>query len=177
MIHFNEGSVGVTAVICRCAQKKILKFQTDLTNTPDQGYIDCGRLRARTMTISAKQKKEIIKRLHYVKGQLAGVEKMINDGRVVKDVYAQLKAAERALHQAIYGVLDDQLKKHFAEVLVERLALCPGDCDDAERLQFLKSEFAKLDLKELIDELAWLRNSLNSVKPIDISIPKEVRKR
>lgn len=127
------------------------------------------------MTISPKVKKEIIKRLHSIRGQLAGVEKMLDDGRLVKDIYAQLKAAERALHQAIYGVLDDQLKKHFAEVLAERLALCPGDCDDAERLQFLKSEFANLGLKELIDELAWLRNSLNTVKTI--SIPKEVRKR
>jgi len=129
------------------------------------------------MTISQKETKEIVKRLHYIKGQLAGVERMLEDGRLVKDVYAQLKAAERALHQAIYGVFDDQLKKHFAEVLAERLALCPGDCDDADRLQFLKVEFGSLDLKELIDELAWLRNSLNSVKPVTISIPKEVRKR
>lgn len=120
------------------------------------------------MTISPQEKKEIVKRLHYIKGQLGGIEKMLDDNRPVKDIYAQLKAVEKGVHQAIYGVLDDQLKRHFAEVLVERLALCPGDCDDAERLQFLKSEFAKLDLKELIDELAWLRNSLNSVKSVTI---------
>ncbi len=47
--------------------------------------------------------------------------------------------------------------------LAERLAVCPGDCDDAERLQFLRHEFSTLGLKELIDELAWLRNSLNAV--------------
>jgi DNA-binding FrmR family transcriptional regulator len=129
------------------------------------------------MTISPKEKKEIIKRLHYIKGQLGGIEKMLGDDRPVKDLYAQLKAVEKGLHQAIYGVLDAQLKKHFAEVLAERLALCPGDCDDAERLQFLKSEFAKLDLKGLIDELAWLRNSLNSVKTVNMTIPKVVRKR
>ena len=127
--------------------------------------------------ISQKEKKEVVKRLHHIRGQLGGIEKMLEDDRPVKEIYAQLKAAEKSLHQAIYGVLDDQLKKHFAEVLAERLALCPGDCDDAERLQFLKSEFAALDLKDLIDELAWLRNSLNAVKPIAVSIPKEVRKR
>lgn len=129
------------------------------------------------MSISEREKKEIVKRLHHIKGQLGGVEKMLNDERPMKEVYAQLKAVEKALHQAIYGVLDDHLKKHFAEVLAERLALCPGDCDDAERLQFLKTEFAKFDLKDLIDELAWLRNSLNSVKPVTVSIPKEVKKR
>ncbi|MEK6566534.1 MAG: metal-sensitive transcriptional regulator [Bacteroidota bacterium] len=117
------------------------------------------------MSISLTEKREIVKRLHHIKGQLGGIEKMLTDGRPVKDVYAQLRAVERALHQAIYGVLDDQMRKHFAEVLAERLALCPGDCDDAERLRFLKTEFAKFDLKELIDELAWLRNSLNFVKP------------
>ena len=115
--------------------------------------------------MSQKEKKEVIKRLHHIKGQLGGIEKMLIGDRPVKEVYAQLKAVEKALHQAIYGVLDDQMKKHFAEVLVERLALCPGDCDDAERLQFLKSEFARFDFKELIDELAWLRNSLNLAKP------------
>jgi len=118
------------------------------------------------MTISSKEKKEIIKRLHYIQGQLGGIEKMLEEGRTAKEIYAQLKAVEQALHQAIYGVFDDQLKKHFAEVLAERLALCPGNCNDAERLQFLKNEFAKLGLKELIDELAWLRNSLNSVHSI-----------
>ncbi len=127
------------------------------------------------MTISGTEKREVIKRLHHIKGQLGGIEKMIDEDRSVKEMYAQLKAVERALHQAIYGVLDDQLKKHFAEVLAERLAVCPGDCDDAERLQFLKCEFAKLNLKELIDELAWLRNSLNSVKTNNHKSRKGVR--
>lgn len=127
------------------------------------------------MTISKRAKKEIVKRLHYIKGQLEGIEKMLNEDRAVKEVYTQIKAVEKALQKAIYGVFDDQLKKHFAEVLAERLSLCPGDCDDAERLQFLKNEFGKLNLKELIDELAWLRNSLNQIKPINISIPKEVK--
>ena len=117
------------------------------------------------MIIDLKEKKEIIKRLHYIKGQLGGIEKMLDDGRPVQDIYGQLKAAEQALHQAIYAVLNDQLKRQFAETLAARLAACPGDCDDAERLQFLRREFAKLDLKELIDELTWLLNSAKSTKP------------
>ena len=114
------------------------------------------------MTISQKEKRNIVTRLHHIKGQLAGIERMLNEDRPIKDVYTQLKAAEQALHQAIYGVLDEHLKRHFAEVLATRLARCPGDCDDAERLQFLRNEFSTLDLKELIDELSWLRNSLNT---------------
>lgn len=117
------------------------------------------------IVISPKEMKDIVKRLHHIKGQLGGIEKMLEDGRPVKDVYGQLKAVEQALHQAIYVVLDDQLKKQFAEILAQRLAVCPGDCDDAERLQFLRREFSKLDLKELIDELTWLLDSTKSIKP------------
>jgi hypothetical protein len=102
---------------------------------------------------------------------------MLEDDRPVKDVYGQLKAVEQALHQAIYVVLDDQLKKQFAEALAQRLAACPGDCDDAERLQFLRREFAKLDLKKLIDELTWLTNLVRSRKPRQSKPSKEVNTR
>jgi len=117
------------------------------------------------MTIGPKEKKEIVKRLHHIKGQLGGIEKMLDDGRPIQDVYGQLKAAEQALHQAIYAVLNDQIKRQFAETLATRLAACPGDCDDAERLQFLRHEFSKLDLKELINELTWLLDSTKPIKP------------
>jgi len=124
------------------------------------------------MKIGSKEKKEIVKRLHHIKGQLGGIEKMLEDDRPIKDVYGQLKAAEQALHQAIYAVLNDQIKRQFAETLAKRLAACPGDCNDAERLQFLRYEFSKLDLKELINELTWL---LNSTKPHKLKYPKEVK--
>lgn len=116
------------------------------------------------MVIQQKEKKEFIKRLHFIKGQLEGIEKMMNNGRGVGEVFDQLKAVERGLHQAIYGVLDDQLKKQFAGLLSERLSLCPGDCDDAERLQLLKCDFPKLEPQDLVKEYGWLTNSLASVR-------------
>jgi DNA-binding FrmR family transcriptional regulator len=120
-----------------------------------------------TPIISLQDKKAIVKRLHYIKGQIGGIEKMLGNHRSVKDVYVQLRAVEKALHETIYVVLDEQLKKHFAEVLVERLEQCPGDCKDCDHLEFLKHEFSKLDLKELIDQLMWLHNSSdnNSQRP------------
>jgi len=114
--------------------------------------------------IDTKEKKDIVKRLHYLKGQLGGIEKMLEDDRPIQEVFAQLKAVEQALHQAIYVVWDDQIKRQFAEALAKRLAACPGDCNDAERLQFLRREFSKLDLKKIIDELAWLHHSRRSTQ-------------
>lgn len=109
--------------------------------------------------IGSCEKKEIVKRFHHIKGQLGGIEKMLAEDRSLKQVYEQLRAVEQALHQVLHVLLDDYLKREFAEALAKRLAACPGDCDDAERLQFLRHEFSRLDLKGLIAELTWLRDS------------------
>jgi DNA-binding FrmR family transcriptional regulator len=39
-------------------------------------------------------------RLHRVAGQLAGIERMLDDGRECKDVVTQISAATKALEQA-----------------------------------------------------------------------------
>jgi DNA-binding FrmR family transcriptional regulator len=43
---------------------------------------------------------DIRRRLHRVGGQLAGIERMLDDGRECKDVVTQISAATRALEQA-----------------------------------------------------------------------------
>ncbi len=42
---------------------------------------------------------DVRKRLHRVSGQLAGIERMLDDGRECKDVVTQVSAATRALEQ------------------------------------------------------------------------------
>ena len=43
---------------------------------------------------------DVRRRLHRVSGQLAGIERMLDDGRECRDVVTQLSAATRALEQA-----------------------------------------------------------------------------
>ena len=43
---------------------------------------------------------DIRKRLHRVSGQLAGIERMLDDERECKDVVTQISAATKALEQA-----------------------------------------------------------------------------
>jgi DNA-binding FrmR family transcriptional regulator len=43
---------------------------------------------------------DLRRRLHRVSGQLAGIERMLDDGRECKDVVTQISAATRALEQA-----------------------------------------------------------------------------
>ncbi|MBI3004462.1 MAG: metal-sensitive transcriptional regulator [Ignavibacteriales bacterium] len=106
--------------------------------------------------LNQHEKKAVLKRLHTIQGQLDGIEKMIDEDRSVQEIFNQLKAVEKGVHSTIYDVLEDQLKMHLAEVLSVRLAACPGNCSDAERLQYTKKQFAELDLKGVIQSLSWL---------------------
>jgi DNA-binding FrmR family transcriptional regulator len=118
------------------------------------------------MTLNPTEKKAVLKRLHYIKGHLAGVEKMLESDRPIAAIFQQLKAIESALHQAIYVVLDEQLKKHLAEALVRGLEACPGECDDCDRLNILKREFSKFDLKDVIELLRQIDDSATHSKSL-----------
>lgn len=115
--------------------------------------------------LSSKEKKIVLKRLHYVMGQLQGIEKMIEKDRPLQDLFMQLKAVERSIHSTTYDVFEDQLKMQLAEVLSARLAECPGNCNDAERLQYTKQQFAQLDLKSVIESLSWLAPTESGPSP------------
>lgn len=114
--------------------------------------------------LRGESKKVMLKRLRYIGGQIRGIEDMIENGRSVEDIYTQLRAVERGIHKAIYEIFEAQLKKHLAEVLSERLAACPGNCDDAERLRYTREQFAQLDLKEVITSIVWLQEGLDKQK-------------
>lgn len=109
--------------------------------------------------LNTRGKKEILKRLHFIGGQLRGIEEMIENDRQLHDIYAQLRAVEKGINKAIYVVFEEQVKKHLAEVLSKRLADCPGDCSDAERPRYTREQFAKLDLKEIIESIECLKKS------------------
>lgn len=106
--------------------------------------------------LNQHEKKAVRKRLHTIQGQLNGIEKMIEEDRSMEEIFRQMKAVEQGIHNTIYDVLENQLKMHLAEVLSARLAACPGNCNDAERLQYTKKQFAELDLKGVIESLSWL---------------------
>lgn len=52
------------------------------------------------MEFSDEVVEDVRKRLHRISGQLAGIERMLDDGRDCKDVVTQISAAARGLEQA-----------------------------------------------------------------------------
>lgn len=96
---------------------------------------------------------DIIKRLHYVKGQLNGIEKMINEGKDPEKIIIQFKASEEGLSKAHFLLLDEVFRKGLALKLVEVMNACPGNCQEADKIDFLKKKFPNIELDELTQKI------------------------
>lgn len=78
---------------------------------------------------------DIRRRLHRVTGQLAGIERMLDDGRECKDVVVQISAANRALEQAGF------------KLLAAGLSYCLAHPDEAEAAGYPLDVVEKMFLK------------------------------
>lgn len=100
----------------------------------------------------------LIKRLNSVKGQIEGIVKMLNDDREADQIILQFKAADQALQKAHYLVLDEVFRKSLALKLVNVMNACPGNCQDADKIEFLKNQFPNLELDELSGKMKEINN-------------------
>ncbi len=98
--------------------------------------------------------KTLKKHLHYLKGQIDGIEKMIDRGEDSNDIYIQFKAIEGTLHKTIYVLLEDILRKELAQKIVKVVNACPGNCEDAEKIEFAKKEFPNMEIKKVASIIA-----------------------
>jgi DNA-binding FrmR family transcriptional regulator len=78
---------------------------------------------------------DIRRRLHRVSGQLAGIERMLDDGRECKDVVTQISAATRALEQAGF------------KLVAAGLTYCLTHPDEAEAAGYPLDAIEKMFLK------------------------------
>jgi DNA-binding FrmR family transcriptional regulator len=78
---------------------------------------------------------DIRRRLHRVGGQLAGIERMLDDGRECKEVVTQISAATRALEQAGF------------KLVAAGLTYCLTHPDEAEAAGYPLDAIEKMFLK------------------------------
>lgn len=74
---------------------------------------NCTRLKHRT----EEEKKELIKRLSRIEGQVRGIKQMINDDRYCDDILIQLSAITKSL-KSLGNVM---LKSHLSTCVVQDL--------------------------------------------------------
>jgi len=96
---------------------------------------------------------DLSKRLSSVKGQVGGIEKMIQEGKDPDKIINQFKAAEEALSKAHFLLLDEVFRKGLALQLVEVMNACPGNCPEADKISFLRKVFPDLTLDEITTKM------------------------
>ena len=93
--------------------------------------------------------KNLFKRLHYLCGQLKGIDKMINENRSENDILIQFLAAESGLRKLIYQHFDEALRKSLAiriNTLLERKNLSRKN---RETLFTIREQFPYYKLRQL----------------------------
>lgn len=111
--------------------------------------------------------KTLKKHLHYIKGKIDGVERMIDRGEDSNDIYVQFKAIEGTMNKTIYVLLEDILRKNLALKIVKVVNACPGNCEDAEKIEFVKNEFPNMEIKRvasIIAEMNTIEEKLKNLK-------------
>lgn len=96
---------------------------------------------------------DLKKRLNFIKGQIEGIVRMIDDGKDPDQILNQFKAADQGLQKAHFLLLDEVFRKSLALKLVEVMNACPGNCQDAQKIEFLQKQFPVLETTELTSKI------------------------
>jgi DNA-binding FrmR family transcriptional regulator len=107
--------------------------------------------------MNSKQKKELTKRIKYVTGQLAAINKMIAEGKNSSEIFVQLRSVESAFRKSIIDTFETEHRLELAERIVEELENCPGSCQYCDVVDTLKKDFPKLTLTQVLDGLHQFR--------------------
>ena|SRR3990172_10163029 len=112
--------------------------------------------------------RKLKKQLHVIKGQIDGIEKMIDDERDAEEIYTQFKAIDGNFQKTFHGLLEDILRKKLALKIVKVVNACPGNCQDAEKIEFIRKEFPKLEIKRVA-------SIISEMNEIDMRLSKIVK--
>ncbi|MET4108564.1 metal-sensing transcriptional repressor [Hymenobacter sp. UYP22] len=102
--------------------------------------------------------RDLKSRLNMLAGQLHGIAKMLDAENIEPDqVLVQFKAVTNGLSSAEHLLLDEVFRKGLALQLVDVVEACPGDCQDAGRIEQLRRQFPNLSESELTQKMQELR--------------------
>ena len=107
--------------------------------------------------MSAKHKKELVKRIKYVIGQLTAVTDMIEQGREPSEIHLQLRSVESAFRKSIIETFETEHRLELAEQIVDVLESCTGSCEYCNLIKTLKRDFPKLTLTQVLNGLHQIK--------------------
>jgi DNA-binding FrmR family transcriptional regulator len=96
---------------------------------------------------------DLVKRLSMIKGQIEGIIKMFDNDEDPDQILNQFKAADKGLQKAHYLLMDEVFRKSLALKLVKVMNACPGNCQDAEKIEYMKEQFPMLEFDQLTSQI------------------------
>lgn len=96
---------------------------------------------------------DLKKRLSTVKGQIEAIVKMLENETDPDKILMQIKAADQGLQKAHYLLMDEVFRKSLALKLVQVMNACPGNCQDAEKIEYMKQQFPMLEFDQLTSQI------------------------
>lgn len=96
---------------------------------------------------------DLAKRLKTVKGQIEGIVRMLDEETDPDKILIQFKAADQGLQKAHYLLMDEVFRKSLALKLVQVMNACPGNCQDAEKIEYMKEQFPMLEFDQLTSQM------------------------
>lgn len=96
---------------------------------------------------------DLVKRLSTIKGQIEGIIRMIDEDKEPEQILNQFKAADQGLQKAHHLLLDEVFRKSLALKLVQVMNACSGNCQDAEKIEYMKEQFPMLEFDQLTTKI------------------------
>lgn len=125
--------------------------QDSLLSTPLWGYFYL-KYKSECMLVT-ELTGDLKKRLATIRGQIEAIVRMLDEETDPEKILIQFKAADQGLQKAHYLLLDEVFRKSLALKLVQVMNACPGDCQDADKIEYMKKEFPTLEFDQLTTNL------------------------
>ncbi len=93
---------------------------------------------------------DIKTRLATIGGQVNGLIKMLDNEEDPEKIITQFKAVDNGLDTAYNLLLDEVYRKALAIKIVEVADACPGNCGNEEKIDFIKTQFPKFKMDEIL---------------------------
>jgi DNA-binding FrmR family transcriptional regulator len=97
--------------------------------------------------------RDIKTRLATIGGQVNGLIKMLDNEEDPEKIITQFKAVDNGLDTAYNLLLDEVYRKALAIKIVEVVDACPGNCGNEEKIDFIRTQFPKLKMDEILKKL------------------------
>ena len=97
--------------------------------------------------------KDLKTRLKTLHGQIGSLLSMVEDGRSPEDILTQFRSSKKQMDDSYHLFLDEVCRKALAEKIAGLVDQCPGNCGQEEKIEFIRKQFPKLEIDDLMKKL------------------------